>query len=1142
MTEHDTAGVSPAEISATETSSAAAGRRSRLACWGRRLAWTVAALLALWCLLWLAAPPLIKWQGQKIGTETLGRPVSIGAVEFTPWSLELTLRELSIGGAQPADPPQLAVKRLYVNVALESVWRLAPIVKAIQVDEPALRLRHLGDGHYDADDVITRLTSGPKNEKPMRFALYDIAVQDGRATFIDDPVQRTHEVRDLQLTLPFISNLPSQLKSRVTPRLALTLNGSRFDSGAQTLPFDPSRHTEAHFLLQGFDLAPYLVYQPASLPLHVTAGALDADLRLIFEELPQPSLKIAGTASLSGIKANDAAGEEALAFERLAVDVSDIRPLEQIVHLASVELTAPRLLARRDAKGRINWVPAPAAAAPEKTAAAPAAATATTATTTTAADDANSKPAADSATDAATDSATDSAAADPAADGWRVSVDRIGIAQGDLRWRDQQPASGAVEVALSQLQLDARDFVLNGEKPIPLELSALLAPKRGEPGKLAWRGTVSLAPISAEGEVDAERLPLQAFKPYVAEQLNIDILRADASFKGKVDFALQNNGPRLRLAGDARIEELRTTTRPTAGDAAPDKANAAAKANEAKAARPARAASGKAKNSAAVASKAAAQSSAALAPSGAGGIGEELLSWKQLRVAGLNVQLDPNKAPQVTVKDSRLSDFYARIIIDPAGRINLQNLVKTDPSAPASASTTTPAPAPTPTASAPVMRFGPTRLVNGRVSFSDHFIQPNYSADLSKLNGSLSAFDSVTNPQAPRMADLQLTGRAEGTAQLAVKGKLNPLAQPLALDIAAKITDLELPPLSPYSVKYAGHGIERGKLSMDVAYKITPGGQLTASNKLVLNQLQFGDAVPGAPASLPVRLATALLSDSNGVIDLDLPISGSINDPEFSIGPIIFKAIVNLIGKAITAPFTLLARLFSDGGEDMSHVAFAAGSAALSDAAKAQLDKIAKAMTDRPQLKLTVTGAARLDEEREGFKRERLQALVAAERRAGSKADAETDDAAPATEETAAAANASSSPDTAAAPTDADYPQLLRRLYRRADIPDKPRNLVGMSKDVPVAQMESLLLAHINVSEDDIRQLAIQRAVAVKDYLLAQHLNADRVFVGAGKAADTPPPASTPASTPTPPAPAGDTAPTPPTTWTPNATLELGAR
>jgi hypothetical protein len=686
---------------------------------------------------------------------------------------------------------------------------------------------------------------------------------------------------------------------------------------------------------------------------------------------------------------------------------------------------------------------------------------------------------------------------------WAVRVGRVALAGGAIGWSDRQSATAAVDVTLSQLTLDARDFDLGGRTPMPLELSALLAPQRGEPGKLSWRGKVGWSPIvSAQGEVNAERLPLQAFEPYVADRLNIHILRADTSFKGKVDYAQQSQGPRLRVAGDARIEELSTTSSPgsaAANDAPPHAADAPAAPQNSK---------------------------AALAPdAGAsfGGLGEELLSWKQLRVAGLRVQLDPGQSPQVAVKDSQLSDFYARIIVHPNGRINLQDLLKS--AAPAETAVS----AASASEAAVRIGFGPTRLLHGRVSFSDHFIRPNYSADLSELDGSLGAFNSVADRQAPQMADLQLSGHAQGTAQLAISGKLNPLAEPLALDIAAKLTDLELAPLSPYAVKYSGHGIERGKLSMDVAYQIAPDGQLSASNKLVLNQLQFGEPVPGAPSSLPVTLATALLSDGDGVIHLDLPIGGSLNDPEFSLGPIIFKAIVNLIGKALTAPFSLLAHVLggSDDG-DMSRVPFAPGSAALSDAAKEQLDQIAKAMSSRPQVKLTVTGTARLENERAGLQRQRLQALVAAERRAGAP-DAPLPPASAASAAASAPAVDASGPAAADAAA-AGYPELLRRLYRRADIPDKPRNLIGMTKDVPVAQMESQLLAHISIGEDDIRQLAIQRAMAVKDYLLARQLSADRVFVGA---AQTQAPAEAAASAPDSAASAG---------WTPQAELALGAR
>ena len=268
--------------------------------------------------------------------------------------------------------------------------------------------------------------------------------------------------------------------------------------------------------------------------------------------------------------------------------------------------------------------------------------------------------------------------------------------------------------------------------------------------------------------------------------------------------------------------------------------------------------------------------------------------------------------------------------------------------------------------------------------FSDRFVKPNYSANLTELTGKLSAFSSSASGTGttPSMADLELRGRAEGTASLEILGKLNPLAKPLALDITGKVRDLELPPLSPYSVKYSGYGIQRGKLSVDVSYLVQPNGQLTAKNKVILNQLSFGDKVEGSTASLPVKLAVALLADRNGVIDIDLPISGSLNDPQFSLGPIIIKVILNVIFKAITAPFSLLASAFGGGGGDeLSTVAFASGSALLAPEAQAGLDKVAKALLDRPTLRLTVVGTSSVDAERDGFKRARIDELVRAEKR-----------------------------------------------------------------------------------------------------------------------------------------------------------------
>ena len=780
----------------------------------------------------------------------------------------------------------------------------------------------------------------------------------------------------------------------------------------------------------------------------------------------------------------------------------------------------------------------------------------------------------------------DAPAPTAAAPAWKLTLDELTLADGMLGWHDAAVADGPVQAELTQLTLGLRQFELDGRRPMPLQLAARLRAGRSEPGRLSWRGQLTLSPLALQGTADVQRLPLHALQPYFGEWLNVDLLRADASFKGQLELAQTEQGARVRVTGEASLEELRAHSRPGSVVASASASTPAA-GDTTPPATPATPVT----SAASVTPAAAAQAPrAALAPVAAdragarsGGLGEELLSWKLLRLGSVDLRLDPGQPAQLGIGETLLSDFFARVVILPDGRLNLQDVLKSEHAAggsPGAAPATPPgampaagefsgtthsiaAGAPTagasaplaaaPAALAPVVRVGPVRLEGGRVDFADRFIRPNYSADLSELAGTLGAFSSVAPDGQVQMAELNLSGRAEGSAQLRVSGRLNPLATPLALDIRGQVSELELPPLSPYAVRYAGHGIERGKLSMDVNYRIQPDGQLTASNQLVLKQLQFSEPVAGAPASLPVRLATALLSDSQGVIDLDLPISGSLNDPQFSLGPVIVKAILNLIGKAITAPFTLLARaLGGAGGEDLSQVAFGPGSARLDARARQQLDRVAKALAERPQLTLTVVGQARLAPEREGWRRQRLQALLAAERRAEAAAAPAASAAANPAEDRSPAPDAMPSgaagadPAGAGAASDAtdamDAEQrlrLLRRLYRRADVPGRPRNAIGLLRDVPQAEMEALLLAHIEVGQDAMRQLAVQRAVAVKDYLAAHGAPADRLFLGAAQAAADAA-AAAPASAAS--AATSGSAPAAAPAWTPHAELKLATR
>jgi hypothetical protein len=238
-------------------------------------------------------------------------------------------------------------------------------------------------------------------------------------------------------------------------------------------------------------------------------------------------------------------------------------------------------------------------------------------------------------------------------------------------------------------------------------------------------------------------------------------------------------------------------------------------------------------------------------------------------------------------------------------------------------------------------------IADSAVNFSDLSVKPNFSAGIQKLGGFVSGLSS----QSGTRAKVDLKGEVDAFSPVSIAGEVNLLSPAMYTDITMSFRNIELSIINPYSGKFAGYDISKGKLSTEMHYKLD-GRKLDAQHHITIDQLEFGEKTESKDAvSLPIKLAVALLKDRNGVIDLDLPVSGSIDDPTFRIWPIIGKVLVNILEKLVTAPFKLLGSLFS-GGPDLQFVDFQPGSAALDAAASDRLKSIAKALTDRPQLKL----------------------------------------------------------------------------------------------------------------------------------------------------------------------------------------------
>lgn len=615
---------------------------------------------------------------------------------------------------------------------------------------------------------------------------------------------------------------------------------------------------------------------------------------------------------------------------------------------------------------------------------------------------------------------TGSAAGD---DAWRLLVRKV-IAERVAADFEDRAVDPPVGLRIPDVRFAADD--MSNARGAKIATEAVV--RIGSTGRVRVKGTLVADPLAADYRVDMNGVDLVSLRPYLEARTNVIVTSGFAGAKGRVTYRQARGGtPRVTYAGDVTVTNFASLDRPTSQD---------------------------------------------------------LMRWKTLTLTGIDAASEPFTA---AIDAIGMDAFYARVIVNPDATLNLQQLLASE-TAPAVAPTPPPRSSPTGAATKELapsrtselpVSIGRMHFSDGEVQYSDFFVKPNYTTHLTGVSGDVSALSAAQS------GTVALAGRVEGTAPVDVRGTVNPFAQQLQLDLTGKATDIDLPPLTPYSVKYAGYGIQKGKLSLEVHYRIADR-KLVATNKLKLDQLTFGERVDSPTATkLPVLLAVSLLKDRNGVINLDLPIGGTLDDPQFSVWGVLVQIFVNLITKAVTAPFALLSSIGGGGGggEQLAYVQFAPGHAELSAAAQAKLGTLAKALADRPALKIDATGRAIPDIDREGLSHAMLDRAVRLQKQ---KALAAQGQSAPPLDSLTVAAT--------------EYPELLAAVYKAADLPDKPRNVLGFAKTIPAADMETLLLKSYRVDDEALRDLANRRAQTVKSWLADQgHVSPERVFVVAPK-------------------------------------------
>ncbi|WP_321879754.1 DUF748 domain-containing protein [Burkholderia cepacia] len=634
--------------------------------------------------------------------------------------------------------------------------------------------------------------------------------------------------------------------------------------------------------------------------------------------------------------------------------------------------------------------------------------------------------------------------AEAAAPSWHYRIDALNVKDSSANFTDLSTPR-PVKLAIKPLDLSVQKISDDMSKPLPVQLKATLNRK----GSLNVTGDVTAQPLKLGLKINGNRLDAAAFEPYFGSALNATIASALLNAQGNLTFAQVKDAPRATYRGDVALVDVRMLDKATS---------------------------------------------------------DPFAGWRSLALTNLKANYD-EKGTDVDAARVTFSNFYGRVLLDAQGRLNLKDVVakeagpaqsltrdasKGEPvplspgvtppaaaaqqaSAPAAASATVVVKAAQPPQNPVRMHFGELLLQNGRVTYTDNFIKPNYTANLVAIKGTVGAFGTDSTTSAP----VDVAANLAGNGPISIKGSVNPLIEKPALDLTATAHDIELTNLTPYSAKYAGYPITKGKLNVDLHYELA-NDQLKANNHIFIDQLTFGDHVENDTATrLPVKLAISLLKNTRGQIDVNLPVSGSLSNPEFSVGGLIWRAVLNLIAKAVTSPFSLLAHAFGSGGEDLGYVEFAPGSYQLDDAQQKKLDTVVKMLTEKPSIRLDLIGRVDPAKDTSGLGDAYVERLVRQQKLKDVIGQGESIDPMSVKVEPA------------------EYSKYLTRAYKAADF-KKPRNLIGLQKTLPDADMKKALAEHAPADDNALRALAQQRAQAVRQYLEGK-IDSSRVFVVAPK-------------------------------------------
>lgn len=916
-------------------------------------------------------PPILESILESQILKNLNRHASVESVSFNPFKLQLTIENLSIR-EKKSDAIFVSVEKLRVNAEIISLFKGGIALREVSLVKPYVHLLRNNTDIFNFSDIIPETEAKPETKpaKPVLFSIANISISNGTFKFDDLPKKTIHNITDLELKLPLVSNFKHQVDIFVQPIFSASIDGKALKLEGKSKPFADSLETNIEINIIDLNLAQYLPYVPQKLNFKMPSGQLNTHLRLNYIQKSRKAseVNILGSLALNNLEIVSNDKKPILSLPAFAVSGINCKLSDRDIVIDEITVEGMTLDLVREKDGSISL---------------------------------QKLVEADSQT---ADKATPTQQTDENTPEWNIMVKKFGFTGGNLSFNDlslTQPA---------QFRIDPIDLKLNNISVTKNSSAGLnLNCSINDKSPLSLTGTFMINPLTANLKIDLADFDISTAQNYLPETLKLDLINGILELNGSIDFkSNQDADPDIIWQGDIHLKKFAAACR---GDK------------------------------------------------------EKLLTFSSLDLKSMRIWISPFA---LDIKTIKIDQLFLRPVITPDGTLNITSLQ--DSPEPAASGSASPSSEEVPS---PDINIGNIILNKSRILFTDKNIKPHYSADLSDIQGRI--LNISTKPDA--QADIQLSAMLNRYAPLKVSGTIKPLQKALDADINILFNKIDMSPFSPYSGKFIGRLIEKGRLSFDLAYHIK-NNQLTSQNKVSLDQFTLGKNVKSKDAtSLPVGLAISLLKNRKGEILLDLPVSGSLDDPSFRIRKVVLKTLVNLLEKAATSPFSLLGKLVP-GGVDISNITFTCGNASLNSEAIKKLDVLAGLLVEKTGLSLEIQASAETELDREGLREEmvlnklRMQKFndLSKKERAGI------------------------APNKLIILKE-ENEKYLRNAYK-AEKFQKPQGMLGLNKRLPTEEMKKLMLENTEVNDNDMNDLLHQRGLAVKQYLTETgKVSAERLFI-----------------------------------------------